>query len=450
MSLELVDPRTRRKLRSWQCQDDLANVAAFQEDPVVAAADMLELTLRDRDRRTLNAGGTTVPAAFDAYIGGLGRLCAADDDSSDHVADAIALLETATALDPSFALAHADLGRAHWTSFITTTDPEDSRKAAASAQRAVVLGGRMAAAHVTLGLVEAQAENYPAAVREFRYALDADPVNLRARWGLAEVSVSAGDHALADITYNEAVDLRRNHWAPHYRLGWYYHSQGRNDDALRVLAEASALAPGNPWPYILIGAIYFDTDRLDEAWAMWERSAELAPSREAYSNLGTSYFVESRYADASRMYEAALELDDSHYVTWGNLAAACVVVPGGKEKAVDCYARALELAKEQLKFSPHDAGLLASMAAYSAGVGDTAEARDFLGRSIALGPDEDQVMFEIGLTHEALGDRVAALEWIGRSVDDGFSREQVESTPALRELCADERYRRLVQRGGGR
>lgn len=450
MSLDLVDTRSRRTLRSWPCQDNLANLAAFQEDPVVATADMLELTPQERSRRVLSAGGTTVPGAFDAYIGGLGRLWAAEDDSTDHTADAIALIEKAVALDPSFAQACADLGRAHWNAFVATKDPEESRKATESARLAIGLDDRMAAAHVTLGLIEVQAENYPAAVREFRRALDIDPVNRDARRQLAAASVSAGDFALAEITYKEAVDVRRKHWNAHYDLGLYYYGRGRNDDALRVLGEASALAPGNWKPYAFIGCIYYDTDRLDEAWVMMERSAEVAPSTEAYSNLGTFYFGEARYADASRMYEMALELDDTHYLTWGNLAAASDVMSGGEERASECYARALELASEQLKLTPRDAELLAVMASYSAELGDSLRARDFLSRSVELQPDDDQVMFQVGLTHEVLDNRDEALLWIGRALENGYSRDQVESTPALREFCTDERYRRLVQRGGGR
>ena len=448
--LDLVDARSRKKVDERQWQDDLANVAAFQEDPVVATAKMLGLTLEEQARRTLSAGGTTVPSAFDAYIGGLGRLWTAEDDSTDHTTDAIVLLEEAVALDPSFALARSDLAQAHWNAFVATKDPEDSMNAAESARLAIGLGDQLASAHIVAGIVKNHNEDFPAAIQEFRRALDIDPVNREARFRLAEASVSAGDFALAESTYKEAIDVRRKYWRVHYDLGHFYYDQRRNDDALRVLREASALAPGNWKPYTFIGCIYYDTDRLDEAWAMMERSAEVAPSREAYSNLGTFYFGEARYADAARMYETALELDDAYYITWGNLAAANDVMPGGEERASECYVRALDLASEQLKLTPRDADLLATMASYNAGIGDSARARDFLGRSMALHPENNAVMFDIGLTCEVLGDRNAALDWIGRAVGSGFSREQVESTPSLRDFCSDERYRRLAHAGNGR
>jgi len=456
IGLEVVDTSSRRTLRSWHCQDNLANVAAFQGDPVIAATDMLELTPQETSRRVLTAGSTTVPGALDTYMRGLGRISAAEDDSIG-VADAVVLLgeaaalfDEAVALDASYALAYDGLGRAYWNAFQITKDPEDARRASESAHLAMGAGDRLASAHIVAGLVESHNGNFQAAVQEFRQALDIDPVNPDARRSLAAASVSAGDFALAEITYKEAVDVRRKHWAAHYDLGFYYYRRGRNEDALRVLGKASALAPGNPWPYTLIGAIYYHTDRLDEAWVMMERSAEVAPSSAAYSNLGTLYFAEARYADASRMYEMALERDDSRSITWGNLAAACNVVPGAGERASECYARALELAQEELKLTPRNADLLAVMASYSAELGNSLRARDFLSRSVELQPDDDQVMFQVGMTHEILGDRDEALLWISRALENGYSRDQVESTPSLRELCTDERYRRLVLRGGGR
>jgi serine/threonine-protein kinase len=456
--LDLVDARSGEKVDNLQWQDNLANVAACQEDPVVATADMLGLTPQEQGHRTLSAGGTTVPGAFDAYIGGLGRLCAEEDDSTDHVADAVSLFTEAVKLDPSYALAHVGLGQAHWSVFKTTGKEEDAWRAAESARVATGLDNRLANAHIVAGLVENQVGSYPAAALEFTRALDIDPVNSVARRELATAHWYNHELALAESTYKEAVVVRPKHWAAHFDLGSFYFTRNRYDDALRELGEAVELAPDNPWPYVVIGAAHLEEERFDDACVQLNRALELKPSPEVsrmvYSNLGTCHFVRSRYADAINMYDMALKEDESHYVTWGNLAAACDaagdVVPGGEERATECYVRALELAEEQLKFAPHGEGILASLAVYSAEIGDSARAWDHLGRSMELLPEDDGVMFDIGLAHEVLGDRDAALDWIGRAVESGYSRVQVETTPGLRGLCSDVRYQRLVGGDGGR
>jgi len=274
------------------------------------------------------------------------------------------------------------------------------------------------------------------------------------------VSVSEDKLTLAEQIYREAVNDRREHWAPYYNLGSYYRDREQEGDALRAFDEASARAPGNTWPYMGIAAVCLDNDLFDEACVQLDRARELKPSRYVYSLLGWCHFVQWRYADAIAMYkmaiEMAIEMDDEQdvYVTWGNLAAAHDaagnVVPGGEDKAAECYGRALELAEEELKLAPRDAELLISLAVYNAELGDSTRAWDYLGKSMELHSGDATVMFDIGLTHEILGDRDTALNWIGRAVENGFSRYQVEHTPDLRGLCSDVRYQRRVQHDGGR
>jgi serine/threonine-protein kinase len=449
LTLEVIDTGTSRRLSAWEHRDDLANVAAFQEDPVAAVAERLEVKLPARGRASRARGGTTVPWAFESYVVGLGRLWADEGDTTEHVAEAIVLLDEAVKRDPLFALAYADLGRAYWEQFTQTKNASDVESARESAARAIELEEDLTCAHVVAGLVEDHYGRKDAAVREFRRALDIDPVNFRARQELAATSMAAGDFELAEMAYREATDVRPNSWSVHYSLARFYYMRKRYEDALRVLGEAAALAPGNPDPYNLIGAIYYHTDRLDEAWAMMEKSAELAPSREAFSNLGTLYFAGSRYVDAARMYEKAIEFDPNFHVTWGNLAAANKLIPGQEEQTRDCYGRALELALEELKLIPDDPVLLVEVATYSAETGDTTGALRYLERAAGLGSDDNELMFQMGLAYEVLDEREEALVWLERAIEYGYSREQVESTPDLRELCTDERYRRMVRSGGG-
>jgi len=452
VALELVDATSSKTLSSWQHSDDLANVAAFQEDPATAVAERLELDLPRRERGALTEGGTTVPGAFESYLRGLGRLWAAKDDTTEHVADAVALLEKAVRLDPSFALGHAELARARWVSFQEVSkDPEEAVRAGECARRAIELDAGLPNAHEMAGRVESHFGRHEEAIREFRLALDADPINFQARWLLALENEAAGNPGLAEVALDEGIEVRPDHWHARYALAYFYYKRDRFEDALRTLADASALAPGNPDPYNLSGCIYYDTDRLNEAWAMLERSAEARPSRAAFSNIGTLYFVGARYVDAARMYEKAIEVEDDPsraWTTWGNLAAANNQIPGREERARECYARALGLAREQLRVRPEDADLITQLAVYSAGVGDTTAALGYLGNAVALSPDDESVMFQMGLTYEVLGRREEALDWLESAVENGYSREQVEGTPDLRELCADERYRRRIGRVG--
>ena len=456
LMLDLVDTRLDSSANSRPWQDNLANIAACQQGPVIATAYMLGLTLEGPSRQALSAGCTTVPGALERYLEGLGRLRTPEDDSTDHIADAVSLFEEALALDPSYALAHVGLGEAYWSAFNAKDgDQEDKKKGADAARAAIELDDNLADAHVMLGVIEAWDERYPEAALEFTKALEIDPVNYRAHLGLAKARAD-GDapYDVAERTYKEAIAVRRKHWAPHFNLGRFYLYEERHHEALRAFDAASALAPDNPWPHLCIGAVYFADDGFDEASATWERALDLATSpadcRMVYSNLGTCYFVQSLYADAVKQFEMALKEDATNYITWGNMAAAYDVLPDGEEKAVEHYTRALELGEVELRFRSDDERVLASMASYSAELGDSARAWDYLARAMKLRPEDDEVMFYIGLAHEVLGERKVAIDWIVGAVESGYSREQVETTPGLRGLCSDERYHRLAGGDGGR
>jgi Tfp pilus assembly protein PilF len=90
--------------------------------------------------------------------------------------------------------------------------------------------------------------------------------------------------------------------------------------------------------------------------------------------------------------------------------------------------------------------LLTDLAAYYAELDDPERARELMAEALRLAPDDIEVMFQAGHTYEVLDERELALTWIGRALEGGYSRAQVENTPALRGLCADERYQEFAAR----
>jgi len=448
LDLRLIETQSGRTIDSWGIESAPANVAAFQEDPVRAVAEMLEVELERRIEQLLDAGGTTVPGAFDAYVRGLGLLGRAGMDTVDVVAEAIFQLEQATERDPAFALAHAALGSAYWMTCATTGNNECAGSARASCARAAEIDDRLAGAHITLGKLYAKEGDHPAAMREFRRALVIDPISFSARIELAQSCAASGNLALAEITYEEIIDLHKTNWSSYYHLGSFHYQHGRFQDALVRFHRAAELAAGNSHGYTAMGACYYHLDRFEEAWAMHERSIEVEPSSIGYGNLGTLYFSETRYEDAARMYHKALEFNDTNYTVWGNLAAAYNVIPGKKDTARACYRRAIELGEELRALTPNNADMLTQLASYYTELGDAETARVLIERALGLAPEDVEVLYQAGHTYEVLGDRDRALRWIGEALERGYSRTQVESTPDLRELCTDERYRSMIQRGG--
>lgn len=180
---------------------------------------------------------------------------------------------------------------------------------------------------------------------------------------------------------------------------------------------------------------------------MWEHTIVLNPSHDgAYSNLAVVYYDEGRYADAARMYQKALGINDQKYQFWGYLAAAHYWTPGGRDQALSAYQRAIKMAEEMLReVNPDDAEVLSWLATYYAMIGEHDKARLRIERALDLAPQDGDVMLHASGTYEQLGEREVALHWMDEALAHGHPRASIERLPAFRKLRADPRYQQILQ-----
>ena len=177
---------------------------------------------------------------------------------------------------------------------------------------------------------------------------------------------------------------------------------------------------------------------------MLEKSLEIEPTPSALTNLGTIHFDASRFAEASRYFRAALDLDADDHVLWGlGVAYRNGVEP---EKAYEAFARAAELAEERLLETPDDLNLAILLAGYHASLGEQGRGLEILDEVAAAGPTNPMTIAMIAEAFEDLGDRDRALDWVSRLFDAGVAPERFEGRPTLSRLIADERYQALVSK----
>ena len=105
---------------------------------------------------------------------------------------------------------------------------------------------------------------------------------------------------------------------------------------------------------------------LSEALQAYDRSLRLEPSKDAYSNLATSYFYLGRFPEAVAHYERAAELGEHEHVIQGNLGDALWQIDGRRKDAIARYRRAILLAETELEATPANAALLAQLGTTSA------------------------------------------------------------------------------------
>ena len=168
-------------------------------------------------------------------------------ENIDDTNEAIALLEAAVGLDPSYAGAYAQLARAYNTrSFKFTSQAEGRRfreNADVALAKALDLDPNLAEAHFARGLILwTKAKGFPheQAIRSFKKALELDPDADETHHQLSMVYSHVGLLDEAQRHVARAIDLNPNNTMARFRVGVYAAWQCRFEDALAVLKTVPA------------------------------------------------------------------------------------------------------------------------------------------------------------------------------------------------------------------
>jgi TolB-like protein/DNA-binding winged helix-turn-helix (wHTH) protein/tetratricopeptide (TPR) repeat protein len=193
--------------------------------------------------------------AYDLYLRGRFQL---RDESAEGIRRAIDLQEQATKLDPSFALAYAELARACnlYAFHYTPEDHQWEEKAFAAAERAILLQPDLAEAHLARGfLLWTRKNNFPheQAIAEYKQALDLNPSLEEARYQLGRIYMHVGLFDKANAEYQLALAINPAHVVLYLRLAVVKNLQHNYEESLKVQdglptdLEASTLNYQRAW-----------------------------------------------------------------------------------------------------------------------------------------------------------------------------------------------------------
>jgi serine/threonine-protein kinase len=143
-------------------------------------------------------------------------------------------------------------------------------------------------------------------------------------------------------------------------------------------------------------------------------------------------------------YEKALQLDDKDYTNWGNLGEARYL-SGERDKSVQAFQHAIDLAKQEFAVNPRDPQLLRNLADYYVMIGDRANSLRYLDQALAETKADKDALFSAALVYDRLGDTGAALEWLGKALRAGYSTQMVLAQPDLDNLHGDPRFQELLK-----
>jgi tetratricopeptide (TPR) repeat protein len=431
-----AEPAKAKRRPAWHYEGLIVTVL------LLAAGALVYLLHRDALAGS-GEGQPAPPAVNDEYRKADGLLLRYD--KRKNVADAIVLLNDVLKQDPSFALAQAGLGRADFLQYRVTRAAGLLDEARAASNRAIAIDANLAPPFITLARIDAMEGNTALATTEVEKALHLEPRNAEAYGAQAEVFDAEGRSADAIASAQRAIDLAPDYWRWQVLLGNYYFAGGKLQEAAEQYRKAVELTPDNATALLDLGLASLNLGKYDDAQTYLEKSAQIEPSFFAYSSLSEVLTAQGKFADAVEMSKKACDLNPTNYVAWGNLASAYLWSPGGHDKAMESYHKAIELAEASRKETPNKPDLLATLAGYYAVIGESERSLPLLRQAVALAPDDPGVLFRSGESYEILHHRAEAIELIAKCLAMGYYGNQLQRSPELASLRADSKFQEALR-----
>jgi eukaryotic-like serine/threonine-protein kinase len=439
ITVNLIDTKNLRQVGSAMVEDPAGDLSTLEDEAVSRLAKLMNISVTADMLRT--TGGSLKPAAYEDYLTALGYTQRFDKPGNLDLA--ITSLEKAIQTDPGFALGYAQLGEAYRLKYTIEQNAHWLDEALAYCQKAAELDNHVPATYVTLAEIHDALGKHDLALEEFQHALQMDPKNASALVGLARSYEGSGRTVDAEKAFQQAVALRPEDWTGHNKLGAFYDRHGKYPQAISEYQEALKLTPDNSEVYSNLGSAYVDegsAKSMPLAEQALRKSIELSPGYPAYANLGMLFMQERRYADAAGALEQALKINSNDFMVWNNL----MVAYGGKgepDKAVAARRKAESLAEKVVQLKPRDVNALSTLASLYAADKMNEKAMTMISTSLALAPDDPNVLANVGEAYELMGKRTQALEYVEKSIVKGYPLEDLRNTPGLQALVGDARFK---------
>jgi serine/threonine-protein kinase len=275
-------------------------------------AEALGITLLEAEQQALQARPTESVEAYQYYL--RGKYYIFRDYGEANMKIAVRMYEKAVDLDPTFALAYADLSSAHVDMYWHHYDRSEERLALAkqAIDKALQLDPGLPEAHKQLGWY------YYHGLLDYEHALEQFAIALKGR---------PNDH---DLVYDIAAVQRR---------------QGKFEQALANFRKASELAPLLAWCPQEAGQVLLMLRRYREAEGCYDRAISLSPDwTNPYRTKAWLYVLWQGSTEKAR---AVMQTALQHIVSTDPLVVDMLVM-------LDVYDRDYEAALDRLALMSED------------------------------------------------------------------------------------------------
>ncbi len=374
---QLVRVSDNRHIWSDILDDDMSEVFRVQSDLAERVAQALDVKLLEPERRVLMSRPTDNIEAYEHYLRGYEYFYRSVIESD--VTIALQMYKKATELDPSFALAHAGLSRAHMQTYWFHYDHSEERLdlARKAVDRAIELDPDLPEAHMALGHYYYHGYlDYDHALEELEIARKSRPNDWEVLSWIGFVQRRLGKFKQALPNIRKALELDPLSSFLSKEVGSTFMLLRQYPDAERHFQRAISLSPDVPVAYAY------------KAWlhVLAEGDAEEAKAvlRQAKQNTDPSeselFALKSVLVDVyDRNYEGAVAklsaweetafADPLWYIPKAQLYAQIHGLMGEAQQAQTYYESARDLLEARLAEQPEEARFHSALGLAYAGLG---------------------------------------------------------------------------------
>lgn len=426
---------------------ELADVFAIQREIAKAVTDELKIALSMESVARMQSDPTASLDAYLFYLQGTEKLRSSHDESVMQAAKQ--LFDQALAIDPIFSRAHAGRCEVLLRLYEIGNEIKQFELAETACTQAASLdAGLNAEIHVALARLYRFRNWNDQADEQLKKAINLAPTYVDAYIELGELRMAQGNRDEAEANFLRAVDLKRNYWKAHEALASFYYRTERYQEAVQAYSMVTRLAPDMASAFASAGAAYWMLGDVERSRTAWDRSLELKPSRQAYTNLGLRYYYAGRFADAVSMQQNALKLAPDDHRVWGRLAESYRFVGDKSRESLAAYKKAADLAEANLEINGSDwatRGLLGIYYVYSERLELGARTVD---QAVEASERNAEAFYYQALVRIKLGDTEGAIDVLAEALaKDPQYRQFLLSDPDFIELQALPRFKAIFNEG---
>jgi TolB-like protein/Tfp pilus assembly protein PilF len=443
ITVQLIETQTGFHLWSETYDRKLNDAIAVQDEIALKITSSLKLLLSAQSLKALSANQEVDAVAYEHYL--KAKQFLREPKTKTSLIDAIKYFDLALIKDTKFELALAGLCQSKIEYYQLTFVNSDFEEAERNCLDNLTSSSYQSEVYNSLGTLYLISGQFNEAKENFQAALTLDLSSIDALLGLAESAEKLSDNTNADKYYKRAIQVDSLDSRIHEQYASYLFHQGRYTQAIVEFKKVISIKPNYANAYSSLGAAYFAIGEKDRGIEAFHKSLTINENHEAYANLGTAFYIEKKFIQASAMYLKAVNLSPDDYIYWGFLAESYEHQSNKSEEMTEAYLHAIEKAEQALTVNEKDNELLVSLAFYHARVNNKDEALILLKKleNKELFPE---LFYTMSISYLSINDKVKALKFLSKAVEKGYDKKLILIDENFSTLLKNKRFKEITEK----